>query len=546
MMMNSNYKMSVVLTVILFQMAVHAGVKGSPHDLTAISSGDACSFCHTPHASLPQTPGWSHKLSTTVYKIYQSSSLDAKVGQPTGDSKLCLSCHDGTVALTHTRKRGPGGVFVTPGDANLGTDLSDDHPISFVYSNSLSAKDIQSRPPTFLPETMKLDRNSELQCTTCHSSHDNTYGNFLVMSNQRSQMCVTCHELQGWQGSYHESSTASVTGARDTYLKKSKYTTVADKGCQSCHRPHSAGGPERLLHFRKSEDNCLSCHEGSVAKTNVRKDMSKLSAHNVTRYQFIHDITESPLNTPLHVECVDCHNPHAVQESAPQGPLISGSMNLVSGVTASGGSTRRAQYEYEVCYKCHADNASRVQSKLRRKITQTNSRLEFDPSNPSFHPVVAPGVSLDVPSLKPPLTVSSQVNCTDCHHSDSGIKGPHGSTYAPLLAENYTTKDNSSESVNAYALCYGCHSRNSILADESFPLHREHLEEKIPCSACHDAHGISSAQGSVANNSHLINFDTLIVDADAATGMLQFEDLGRFSGRCYLQCHSKSHSPKEY
>jgi hypothetical protein len=28
--------------------------------------------------------------------------------------------------------------------------------------------------------------------------------------------------------------------------------------------------------------------------------------------------------------------------------------------------------------------------------------------------------------------------------------------------------------------------------------------------------------------------------------MLQFEDLGRFSGRCYLQCHGVSHSPKEY
>ncbi|MHC5157047.1 MAG: cytochrome c3 family protein, partial [Planctomycetota bacterium] len=425
------YNKVILLLMVLLQVTLFAGVKGSPHDLTAISNGDTCSFCHTPHGAVPQTPGWSHKLSNTVYKIYQSSSLDAKVGQPTGDSKLCLSCHDGTVALTHTRKRGPGGVYITPGDANLGTDLSDDHPISFVYSDSLIIKDPQIRPPSQLPESLKLDRNSELQCTTCHSAHDNTHGDFLVMSNQRSQMCISCHALEGWQTSSHERSQASVTGAQDQYLRKSKYTTMADNGCQSCHRPHSAGGAERLLHFQKEEDNCLNCHDGSVSLVNVRKDVFKSSAHAVMRYDGIHDITESPLNTPRHVECVDCHNPHAVQESAAQAPLISGSMRLVSGVTSSGAATLQAQYEYEVCYKCHADNPSRVQSKITRVITQTNTRLEFTPSNPSFHPVGSQGPAMEVPSLILPLTTQSMINCTDCHHSDSGVKGPHGSNYAP-------------------------------------------------------------------------------------------------------------------
>ncbi|MHC4288074.1 MAG: cytochrome c3 family protein [Planctomycetota bacterium] len=534
-----------LLLLFLFQVTVKAAVKGSPHDLTAIASGDACSFCHTPHAALPQTPGWSHKLSSTVYKIYQSSSLDAKVGQPTGDSKLCLSCHDGTVALTHTRKRALSGVYITPGDANLGTDLSDDHPISFVYSNSLAAQDTQIRPTSSLPDNVKLDRNSELQCTTCHSAHDNTHGDFLVMSNQRSEMCMTCHDLRGWQGSVHEYSNASVGAAKDQYLRKAKYDTVADNGCQSCHRPHSAGGAERLLHFEKSEDNCLSCHDGSVANSNIRSEIAKISGHNVMWYDGLHDITESPLNAPLHVECVDCHNPHAVQEAAFQGSLISGSMNLVSGVTSSGSVTAQAQFEYEVCYKCHANNPNRVQSNISRVITQTNTRLEFDPSNPSFHPVGSPGPGMDVPSLLLPLTTQSIIKCTDCHNSDSEVKGPHGSMNVPLLSENYTTRDYTSESSNAYALCYGCHSRNSILADQSFPLHSEHLGDQIPCSACHDAHGINSGQGSSRNNSHLINFDTVIVEPDAA-GMLQFEDLGRFSGRCYLQCHGVSHSPKEY
>jgi predicted CXXCH cytochrome family protein len=525
-----------------------AGIQGSPHDLSAVQGRYLCNFCHTPHGALPNTPAWNHKLSTVVYKIYQSSSLDAKVGQPTGASKLCLSCHDGTVALgSSVRGRGSGAFHIHPGAADLGTDLSDDHPISFVYSPALSAKDAQIRPPSALPEPLKLDRGQELQCTTCHSSHDNQYGSFLVMSNHRSAMCTSCHNLNGWAGSSHAGSTASVSGADDQYLQASTYGTVADNACGSCHRPHSAGGHQRLLHFPMSEDNCLNCHNGSVARTNLEFDLSKFSRHDVRKYDGIHDLKEFPLSSPRHVECVDCHNPHAVQERPAQVPLAGGTMEWVSGVTISGGVIARAQYEYEVCFKCHADNPDRVPSAITRRITQTNTRLEFSSSNPSFHPVAGPGVNRNVPSLRPTLTAASIISCTDCHNSSpgSGAKGPHGSDYPPLLAYRYETADHTRESETAYELCYNCHSRNRILSDESFSKHRIHIEQ-APCSACHDPHGISSAQGTTLNNTHLINFDIAIVRADSVTGRLEFEDQGTFHGRCYLECHGKPHSPLSY
>jgi predicted CXXCH cytochrome family protein len=522
--------------------------EGSPHDLSAVSGGNVCGYCHTPHGALSGTPLWSHKLSTAVYKIYQSSSLEAKVGQPTGSSKLCLSCHDGTVALTETvGGEFKGGTYIAPGGANLGTDLSDDHPISFVYSAALSAQDVEIRPPSTLPEQLKLDRADELQCTTCHNPHDNTYGNFLVMSNRRSAMCVACHEMSGWSLSTHESSTALTLVANDSYLQNSEYATMVENGCLNCHRPHSAGGHERLLHFARSEDNCLNCHDGSVASSNLRTDLSKFSRHDVFRYNGIHDLTESPLTAPQHVECVDCHNPHAVQGAPAQPPVVPGAMRGVSGVTISGSVTQQVQYEYEVCFKCHADNPNRIQSSITRQITQTNCRLEFDPAAASFHPVVAPGLNPNVPSLKPPMTAATLIYCIDCHDSDGGgTKGPHGSNYPYLLAYRYETSDFTQESSYSYELCYHCHSRNSILNDESFPQHKEHLDDQIPCSACHDPHGISSAQGTRTNNSHLINFDTSIVRADPATGRLEFDDLGTFHGRCYLECHNKQHSPLEY
>ncbi len=535
----------------LLPLRAAASIQGTAHDLSAtgIGTGNPCSFCHTPHGALSGTPLWNHALSNAVYQIYQSSSLEANISQPTGSSKLCLSCHDGTVALTQTTRSDASGVYITPGAANLGTDLSDDHPISFVYSAALSVEDVQIRPPSTLPEQLQLDRSSELQCTTCHNPHDNQYGKFMVMSNQRSQMCTSCHDLSGWMTSSHESSTATTIGSKDLNLKESGYNTVADNGCLSCHRPHSAGGHERLLRFAKSEDNCLNCHDGLVARTNLRTDLSKLSRHDVFRYEGVHDLKESPTGSARHVECIDCHNPHAIHDAAIQAPLAPGVMRNVSGVTSAGAITQKVQYEYEVCFKCHGDNPGRIESTITRKITQTNTRLEFDPSNPSFHPVVSVGINQNVPSLKSPMTVATVIYCTDCHNSDStsGTKGPHGSNYPNLLAYRYETFDFTQESDFSYELCYRCHSRNSILNDESFPKHKKHLQENIPCSACHDAHGISLAQGTTRNSSHLINFDISIVRSDSVTGRLEYEDgPGVFHGQCYLECHSKKHSPLSY
>jgi ribosomal protein L40E len=223
-------------------------------------------------------------------------------------------------------------------------------------------------------------------------------------------------------------------------------------------------------------------------------------------------------------------------------------MRGVSGVTASGGPIEQVQYEYEVCFKCHGDNPSRTQSTITRQITQTNVRLEFDQAGPSFHPVISPGINRNVPSLKSPMTVATMIYCIDCHNSDtaSGAKGPHGSNYPNLLAHRYETSDFTQESSFSYELCYKCHSRNSILNDESFPHHKRHLEQEAPCSACHDAHGIGAAQGTTMNNSHLINFDTSIVRPDPATGRLAFEDTGVFHGRCFLQCHNEPHLPNQY
>src|SRR4029079_19336304 len=100
-------------------------------------------FCHTPHGASGDAPLWNRFSSAATYIPCSSSTARATIGQPTGSSKLCLSCHDGTVALGMVNSRSTpiqmqNNITTIPiGPANLGTDLSDDHPVSFTYDNAL-------------------------------------------------------------------------------------------------------------------------------------------------------------------------------------------------------------------------------------------------------------------------------------------------------------------------------------------------------------------------------------------------------------------------
>jgi predicted CXXCH cytochrome family protein len=497
-------------------------------------------------------------MSISSYTIYGSSTLDAVPGQPTGASKLCLSCHDGTLALGSVLNRTDqirmlGGEFLPSGLTNLDTDLSDDHPISFYYTSGLAASDSQLVDPQALPPQIRLDASEQLQCTACHDPHNNQYGGFLVMGNEFGALCTACHDMDGWLASPHKLSSASVSGAPSGNWP---YATVAENACRSCHRPHTAGGRERLLILEAEEENCLNCHGGQVASRNILTEIDKVSAHDPRRYVGIHDPVETPSGQQPHVECADCHNPHAVSKQPPTGNYytIGAPLAKVRGVTQGGMLIDEAQHEFEVCYRCHADAAVTISSAIFRQSQTPNMRLRFSPTNPSYHPVVTSSPSTDTVSLIPGLPSGSLIRCTDCHGNDDGPGsggmgpgGPHGSIYDFLLERNYTTQDDTSESQFEYDLCYKCHRRTSILNDESFPEHDEHVRgANAPCSACHDPHGVTTLLGAASDHTHLINFDLQIVRPDPGTGRLEFRDLGRFAGSCTLICHGVVHVDENY
>lgn len=218
------------------------GIQGSSHDMNKFSPssdpyGRVCAFCHTPHHALPADasdymPLWSHELTDLAYTKYDSASMVADIQDPlAGPSRLCMSCHDGKVAIDqHYNKAGVTGIDVANGDGggtrfndlfnqagntkrggiNVGSDgdLSNDHPVGFKYADVVAAmpNDIYDENTQFLdnPANKTIGdclTNGYMTCATCHDVHnkDNvadagfTYNFFLYSPQADSKICLSCH-----------------------------------------------------------------------------------------------------------------------------------------------------------------------------------------------------------------------------------------------------------------------------------------------------------------------------------------------------------------
>ena len=223
-------------SILLWTCAASAvGLVGSRHDLSsgmgsAYKHGapyiyntysDPCVYCHTPHSTpTPTDLYWNRPYSTAFYTLYSSPTLKSRPSQPdsSSSSALCLSCHDGTIAVDSvitkpdtgyqaaTRHRrmskdftadSCGACHFESGIASpevrrafLGTDLSKNHPINMFYDNVVNPQ--LANAAVVESAGLKL-YNGIVQCGTCHNPHDPTYGTFLRRPNSQSGLCLTCH-----------------------------------------------------------------------------------------------------------------------------------------------------------------------------------------------------------------------------------------------------------------------------------------------------------------------------------------------------------------
>lgn len=206
-------------------LAQQAGVAATRHNLSVSGPGEikaatetqVCKFCHVPHSAVVPQPLWGHALSKVeryeVPVVRRATGVVEPMPQPDGASRLCLSCHDGTVALGDL---GRAGRQITMAGAQrldrsrrgfIGTDLSGSHPISFVIpeadpNGQGSAHDmgIRTRSLVLADGKVRLDEAGKMQCTTCHDAHSDRYyeagrvPRFWVKPTV-DEVCLACHEL---------------------------------------------------------------------------------------------------------------------------------------------------------------------------------------------------------------------------------------------------------------------------------------------------------------------------------------------------------------
>lgn len=199
---------TAIILIAMTTMSFGQNIAGSAHDFSAAGwntqgyGDEICIVCHTPHnaVAVANAPLWNHEqTAVAAYTLYTSTTMNSSTGQPAASSKLCLGCHDGTVALeNYGAVTGSTNNYVgTP----FGTDLSTEHPISMDYTTAIATADGGLHDPATtnsgLGGTITADLLSanQMQCSSCHDVH-NAYGeaSLLVKSNAASALCLTCHD----------------------------------------------------------------------------------------------------------------------------------------------------------------------------------------------------------------------------------------------------------------------------------------------------------------------------------------------------------------
>jgi len=190
-----------------------AGIKGSKHDFsdTGWAGGQICIVCHTPHNGATQVVGplWNHAISSQTYLVYDSPTITRKPEQPQPGSisRLCLSCHDGTIALDSFGGKTGATTMDPESTAMLGADLRNDHPIGIAWNHDAPATSPNVAKnecivchDNFLPTKATAGKelkffNGKVECASCHDVHNSRVMDVKLLRKplQNSQLCQHCH-----------------------------------------------------------------------------------------------------------------------------------------------------------------------------------------------------------------------------------------------------------------------------------------------------------------------------------------------------------------
>lgn len=211
-------------------------VDQTPHNLTRPASnpnsemrgrirdyGEVCVYCHSSHGGPnwlagPRAPLFNRPRPNSSYRMPEHDAMRMlQDPTPSDRSRLCLSCHDGSIGLDRVINRPNTYLGPAPADHPIDEcedchsggspaggidwegvwfrpDMRKQHPVSVQY-------DPTRRPGQFRPGTstdvggLPLF-NGKVECPTCHEPHSQQNRYFLRRSNLGNSLCLVCHTAQ--------------------------------------------------------------------------------------------------------------------------------------------------------------------------------------------------------------------------------------------------------------------------------------------------------------------------------------------------------------
>ena len=368
----------------------------------------------------------------------------------------------------------------------------------------------------------------------------------------------------------------------------------AHQHCSACHKGHKGSSAQtRVVPGRKaprgaqaapSDQVCLSCHEGPRLGTAANEAPKlppvggEVSGHlrgrNGARSDegYVRTVQAGRRVVRLTLACSGCHDPHGKE----RGRLLTTAFDTRGQLL-----DRRTQTVADVCFGCHAGPEA-----VRLPSGVSDLGAFFARNAGSSHTIGSTAAGRpDRPSLRT-STFQGRLDCTSCHDNPdpSGARGPHVSSNASLLKAAFgREKDLARLGERANDLCFLCHDKQSIVSNQSFPFHRQHLTgftqggstaprrqasglseaqavlgirspkdfrpgrggaylpgygEPTVCATCHASHGSPRQAG-------LVEFDRTVVSASSLGG-ISFQPSGLGRGTCTLSCHGYDHVQTRY
>lgn len=235
--------MITMVSTLSFAKAPKSAIANTKHDLrTGVAGGKQwsaasytlCSFCHVAHKVgnpiianpvsgnlAPAKAGpllWNHEFSSQAnYGVYTSDTFAGyqtdiadvgagNTGTTVAVSNLCLSCHDGTIAVNSFYESVGNSTYngdipektVTLTGTDVIFDMTQQHPVNFTYNSSLATKAglLQPASLTSVDGAGEIPLFSgKMQCATCHDPHNGASSifeqNFPAQAS--GSFCTYCH-----------------------------------------------------------------------------------------------------------------------------------------------------------------------------------------------------------------------------------------------------------------------------------------------------------------------------------------------------------------